>query len=260
MNENQIPEDILRRMRELAAEQAPAPTEAMTAFLADPASSLTDKGALAAMSGSNVHGSATRQTAGLPKEKRGMGKDKLMGIRGLLARLGLAGRVALVTAVIAAAGMGTAAAATAVNFVTEDPPASVDTESDVQDDPADDVDDSTVGDDQGDDSQGDANQGDDNQGDSDDQGDDNQADSDDQGDGSTGGSDDQGDDNQGDSDDQGDDNQGDGSSGGSDHQGDDNSGSDDQSDDSGDNSGDDSGQDSGGDDSGDDGSGGSQND
>ena len=148
MNENQIREDLMRRLKELASQPAPQPTPALAEFLADPSSSLTEQGDLAAMSASNVNGSALTQAAGLPKGKRM--KNRTVRLRSGLARMGFAGRVVLVSAVVVAAGAGTAAAATAVNAVVNDePPITVDVTDDGQGDGV--VDPVDVAGDQGDD-------------------------------------------------------------------------------------------------------------
>ena len=256
MNENEFPEEVIRHLRQMADEPPPEPSAALGQFLADPSSVLAPAGVAATLAESGLTGAATHPT----KESR---------MKTLFARMGMAGRVALITGLIAAAGVGTAAAATAVNLVTGDEPTTSvelptvtdDDQVDVAEDQGDDSQSGAVSDDKADDDQGDNNQGDNNQGDNAaDQGDDNGvvSQSDDTTDDTTG--DDQGDDPAADDqgDDQGDNDQGDdsgtGNSGndqGDDDQGDD-SAADDQGDDSGnDNSGSSSGSDDQSDDSGD---------
>ncbi len=246
MNENEFPEEVIRHLRQMADEPPPAPSAALGKFFADPSSTPAAAGVAATLAESGLTGAVTHPT----KESR---------MKTLFARMGMAGRVALITGLIAAAGVGTAAAATAVNLVTDDEPTTsielptvtdgdqgdfADDQGDdsqsgaVANDKADDKAGDKAGDDQGDNNQGDNNQGDNAADQSDDNGVVSQSDDslattgDDQGD-------DQGDDN---GDDQGDDNSG--NAQGDDDQGDDSgndnsgssSGSDDQSDDSGDES------------------------
>ena len=86
----------------VSAETAHSPSPALAAALA--AGFSTDKGARPATAASNVHGPA-RQVSGLPKWRK-----LKMKIQGLLAGLGVAGKVALGASLAAAATTGAGAA------------------------------------------------------------------------------------------------------------------------------------------------------
>ena len=86
----------------VSAETAHTPSPALAAALA--AGFSTDKGALPTTTASNVHGPA-RQVSGLPKWRK-----LRMKIQGLLAGLGVAGKVALGASLAAAATTGAGAA------------------------------------------------------------------------------------------------------------------------------------------------------
>ncbi len=217
MTDAEIPEEIARRLRPLGESPVPAANPALAAFLADPGSPVLDQGDLPA---------AAAKAPSRPKRRHTM-KNILGDLLGAVARLGLVGKVALGTAAIAVAGMGSAAAVGAVvddtspsvpvvQTVDESEDAGVGTPKAEPSDDANDPADSSKSDDQGDDSSSYGGSG---SSTSDDQGDDSDEDSDHQGSTST---DDQGDDSDEDSDHQGStstDDQGDDSDDDSDHQG-----------------------------------------
>jgi len=216
MTDAEIPEEIARRLRPLGESPVPAANPALAAFLADPGSPVLDQGDLPA---------AAAKAPSRPKRRHTV-KNILGDLLGAVARLGLVGKVALGTAAIAVAGMGSAAAVGAVvddtspsvpvvQTVDESEDAGAGTPKAEPSDDANDPADSSKSDDQGDDSSsygGSGSSTSDDQGDdsssyggsgsstSDDQGDDSDEDSDHQGSTST---DDHGDDSDDDSDHQG---------------------------------------------------------
>ena len=100
MTDAEIPEDITQRLRPLGESPVPDANPALAAFLADPGSPVLDHGDLPA---------AAAKAPSRPKRRHTM-KNILGDLLGAVARLGLVGKVALGTAAIAMAGMGSAAA------------------------------------------------------------------------------------------------------------------------------------------------------
>ena len=182
MTDNEIPEEIARRLRPLGDSPVPDASPALAAFLADPGAPVLDHDDLPA---------ATAQAPAGPNRRHTM-KDILGDLLGAVARLGLVGKVALGVGALAVAGMGSAAAVGAVvddtspsvpvvQTVDESSDDAADeptTASDDADDDADDAAGSGKGDDDGDESGDDSGSSSSADDDADDQGEDGDEDSD----------------------------------------------------------------------------------
>ena len=140
MNDEQIPEEIAQRLRPLGQVPVPDANPALAAFLAEPVVPLTEKGDLSATAASNVTGpvaAAAGQAAGLPKWRRDM-KERLSGVLASASRASLVAKVMLGTGALVVAGMGSAAAVSAV--VGSDPASTPVVQTvDESDDPTDDA-------------------------------------------------------------------------------------------------------------------------